>query len=151
MALQDDISFLERVPMLRLLGRPALQILAIGAESRYVHGGEVLFYKDEASDGGYIVQEGSFSLGHGKDRSETIVGPGTLLGEFSLISETARPFTACALEPSTVVRISRSLFKKMLESQPDAARRLRDHLASRTDQTVKDISAVKNMLEQKPR
>ena len=38
MAIDDDISFYERVPTLGLLGRQALRILAIGAESRYVHG-----------------------------------------------------------------------------------------------------------------
>ena len=35
MSIEDDIAFLERVPTLRLLGRTALRILAIGAESRY--------------------------------------------------------------------------------------------------------------------
>ncbi len=43
MTIEDDIAFLERVPTLRLLGREALRVLAIGAENRYVHGGEVLF------------------------------------------------------------------------------------------------------------
>ena len=35
MTIEDDIAFLERIPSLRLLGRDALRILAIGAESRY--------------------------------------------------------------------------------------------------------------------
>ena len=43
MTIEDDIAFFERVPTLNMLGRPALRILAIGAESRYVHSGEVLF------------------------------------------------------------------------------------------------------------
>jgi len=42
MTIEDDIAFFERVPTLNMLGRPALRILAIGAESRYVHQGEVL-------------------------------------------------------------------------------------------------------------
>ena len=43
MSIEDDIVIIERVPTLRTLGRDALRILAIGAESRYVHKGEVLF------------------------------------------------------------------------------------------------------------
>ena len=43
MSIEDDIAFLERVPTLALLGRDALRILAIGAESRYLHDGNVLF------------------------------------------------------------------------------------------------------------
>ena len=37
MTIEDDIAFFERVPTLSLLGRAALRILAIGAESRFVH------------------------------------------------------------------------------------------------------------------
>ena len=121
LSIEDDIVFIERVPTLRLLGRDALRILAIGAESRYVHKGEVLFTAGEAADCGYVVQEGSFRLEsrvRGRCRT-SIVGPGTLLGEMALIAETKRPATATASEPSTVIRISRSLFLKMLEGYPE--------------------------------
>ena len=53
MTIEDDISFFERVPTLSLLGRQALRILAIGAETRYIHGGEVLFNAGDEADGGY--------------------------------------------------------------------------------------------------
>ena len=119
MGIEDDILFIERVPTLRALGRDALRILAIGAESRYVHKGEVLFMAGEAADSGYVIQEGSFRLeGASKPAGEIIAGPGTLLGELALISEIKRPATATANEPSTVIRISRSLFLKMLEGYP---------------------------------
>ena len=87
MAIEDDIAFLERVPTLGLLGREALRILAIGAESRYVHGGEVLFNAGEDGRCGYVVQEGSFQPdGAGQDGDEGVtVGPGTLLGELALL------------------------------------------------------------------
>ena len=121
-SIEDDIAFFERVPTLRMLGRTALRILAIGAESRYVHQGEVLFNAGEPTDCGYVVQEGSFRLDAFEGRRDEIVaGPGTLLGELALIAETKRPATATAREPSTVIRISRSLFLKMLEGYPEAA------------------------------
>ena len=97
MGIEDDIVFIERVPTLRALGRDALRILAIGAESRYVHKGEVLFVAGEAADCGYVIQEGSFRLdGASKQAGEVIAGPGTLLGELALIAETKRPATATA-------------------------------------------------------
>ena len=96
MSIEDDIAFLERVPTLRLLGRTALRILAIGAESRYVHDGEALFHAGEAADSGYVVQEGSFELRPATPivAAEVVAGPGTLLGELALLTETARPATA---------------------------------------------------------
>ena len=55
MTIEDDISFFERVPTLSLLGRQALRILAIGAQTRYVHGGEVLFNAGDEADGGFVI------------------------------------------------------------------------------------------------
>ncbi len=147
MAIEDDISFFEHVPMLRLLGREALRVLAIGAESRYVHGGEILFRKGDAADSGYVVQEGSFKLTAGSPRegaeSKIMVRAGGLMSEFGLITRTIHPLTASAAEPSTVIRIPRTLFMKMLEGHPDAARRLREHLVSRVDESVQDLAAVR--------
>ncbi len=51
----------------------------------------------------------------------------------------ARPSTATALEYSTVIRVARSLFQRVLESDPGAARRLRDEFANRTSQIASDI------------
>ena len=150
MTIEDDIAFFERVPTLGLMGRQALRILAIGAESRYVHSGEVLYAAGDEADSGYVVQEGSFSLSPREADGGTAVtvGRGTLLGELALFTETARPVTATALEPSTVLRIPRTLFLKMLEGYPDAAKRLRDMIEARTDQSAREIYNVRNTLDQ---
>jgi CRP-like cAMP-binding protein len=152
MTIEDDIAFLERVPMLALLGRQALRILAIGAESRYVHRGEALFTAGEPADCGFVVQEGSFRLTTAaRPDNDHVVGAGTLLGELALIAETLRPVTAIAAEPSTVIRISRSLFLKMLEGFPDAARRLRDTISVRSDQMSREMESVREWLRSHPR
>jgi len=149
MSIEDDIAYFERVPTLALLGREALRILAIGAENRYVHGGNVLFHEGEAADGGYVVQEGSFSLAPERNSGlePVTVGAGTLLGELALITETTRRVTATAQEPSTVIRIPRSLFLKMLEGYPEAAERLREDILRRTDESSRDITRVRVTLD----
>ena len=93
MTVEDDIAFFERVPTLNLLGRQALRILAIGAQTRYVHGGEVLFRAGEEADGGFVVQEGRFSLAPaGPDEEEAVVvGPFALLGEIALFTREHAP------------------------------------------------------------
>jgi CRP-like cAMP-binding protein len=149
MTIEDDIAFFERVPTLSMLGRPALRILAIGAESRYVHSGEVLFSVGDPADSGFVVQEGAFDLrtGHAESGSSIVVGRGTLLGELALLTETTRPVTATAKEPSTVLRIPRTLFLKMLEGYPEAAKKLRDIIATRTDQSTREIYGVRTILD----
>jgi CRP-like cAMP-binding protein len=147
-SIEDDIAFIERVPTLRMLGRTALRILAIGAESRYVHQGEVLFNAGDPTDCGYVIQEGSFRLeSDSRSVGEVIAGPGTLLGELALLAQTKRPATATAREPSTVIRISRSLFLKMLEGYPEAAQILREQIVARAQQSIDEVADVRAMLD----
>lgn len=148
MSIEDDIGFLESVPTFRLLGPNALRILAIGCESRGLASGEVLFRAGDAADCGYVVQEGAFRLDPTRpDGPLTTVGPGVLLGEMALLIDTVRPVTATATEPAAVMRIPRQLFLKMLEGFPDAAFRLRDHMAARALETADDIAHVRATLE----
>lgn len=147
MTIEDDIAFLERVPILRRLGAGALRILAIGAESYTVAEGQVLFSAGDIADCAYVVQDGSFSLDSGRpNEPEMIAGSATLLGEAALLAETIRPATAIAREPSLVLRISRAMFIKMLESFPDAALRLRELIATRADQWARDMENVRAAL-----
>ncbi len=149
MGIEDDIAFLETIPGLNALGREALRIIAIGAESLYVHTGNVLFREGEPADAAFVVQSGSFNAETARDAKAgggDVVGAGTLLGELALIIDTKRPVTLTALEPSSVLRIPRSLFLKMLEGYPQAALRMRDHIARRAEETEREIHAVRAMI-----
>jgi CRP-like cAMP-binding protein len=149
MTIEDDIAFLERVPTLAVLGRDALRILAIGADNRYVHGGEVLFSAGDEADAGFLVQEGSFTLTlpHPDNDKKLVVGRGTLLGELALLTETKRRTTATAVEPSTVLRIPRNLFLKMLEGYPEAAWRLHEAMLARANQSTAEIYRLRDALD----
>ena len=138
MSIEYDVALLERVPTLRLLGTTALRMLAIGSEQRDVARDDVLFHLGDEADAGYIVQRGTFRIEDGEG-AEMIAGPGALIGELALITAMQRPSTATALEHCTVIRVARSLFQRVLESDPAAARRLRDEFASRTSQIASDI------------
>jgi CRP-like cAMP-binding protein len=138
MSIDDDVALLERVPTLRLLGRESLRMLAIGSEARDVPRGDFLFQQGDDADSGFVVQRGAFRIDDGGG-AEMTAGPGALLGELALVVSMRRPSTATALEYSTVIRITRGLFQRVLESDPAAARRLRDELAARTSQIASDI------------
>ena len=151
MSIEDDIAFLERVPALAVLGRDALRIIAIGSENRYVHEGNTLFAAGEDADSAYVVQEGSFDLVAQKNGvAATLAERGALIGELALLTETKRPVTAVAREPSSVVRIPRQLFLKTLEGYPDAALRMRDALAARVSRTTGQFAKVRSVLGRTP-
>jgi CRP-like cAMP-binding protein len=137
MTIEDDVALLERVPTLRLLGTAALRMLAIGSEQRNFARGGVLFRAGEEADAGFVVQRGAFRVED--DGAAVVAGPGALIGELALIVAMRRPSSATALENASVIRIARSLFQRVLESDPVAARRLRDEIAHRTSQIAGDI------------
>ena len=122
---------------MRLLGDTSLRMLAIGSEQRDFNQGDLLFKVGDDADAGYVVQRGAFRVEEGG--AEIVAGPGALIGELALIVAMKRPSTAIALERTTVIRVARSLFQRVLESDPAAARRLRDELAMRTSQLASDI------------
>ena len=138
MSIEDDVALLERVPTLKLLGSASLRMLAIGSELRNFGDGDVLFNAGEEADAGFVVQRGAFRIDDGAS-AEIVAGPTSLIGELALVVPMKRPSTAVALDSSSVIRIPRSLFQRVLESDPGAARRLRDEFATRTSQIASDI------------
>jgi CRP-like cAMP-binding protein len=152
MSLEDDIAFFEQVPTFAALGKQALRILAIGAEARNLQSGAVLFYAGELADGGYVVQEGSLLLlepGTLTEGKEIVAGPGMLVGELALLTDMVCQATAIAKEPTVVIRISRSLFRKILDGYAAAAEQLRDSIVERVDRWTRDLGGVKQKLEKR--
>ena len=152
MSLDDDIAFFEQVPTLAALGKNALRVLAIGAESRNLPSGAVLFYAGELADGGYIVRRGLILLEPetSLEGREITAGPCTLIGELALRTDMVSPATAIAKEPTTVIRISRNLFRKMLEGYPAAAQKLHAVMAERLDEWTRELGTVKEALGKTP-
>jgi CRP-like cAMP-binding protein len=148
MSLEDDIAFFEQVPTLAVLGKNALRVLAIGAETRSLPSGAVLFYAGEPADGGYIIQSGLILLEPGTplDGREMTLRPGALIGESALLTDVASTATAIAKEPTVLIRISRNLFKKMLEGYPAAAMKMRDMMAGRLDARMRELEDVKTAI-----
>src|SRR5450756_748689 len=105
MSLEHDIAFFEQVPTFAVLGKPALSVLAIGAETRHLQSGAVLFYAGELADGGYVVQEGSLLLEPNSrlEGEQFTAGPGSLVGELALLTDTVCAATAIAKGPTVVI------------------------------------------------
>jgi CRP-like cAMP-binding protein len=144
MALEDDIATLSRAPLFSLLDREALRLVAFAAENRIMRAGDVLFRKGDRSDGGYVVSQGSIALDARDDGSPAtcIAGRGALIGQTALFVRVERAATATAREPSTVIRVSPSLMRRVLEEFPGAADAMREALAedlTRLSRSLEDV------------
>ena len=126
------------------------RFIAIGAEAKHLKSGEVLFEAGDAADGGYVIQDDTLKLALPKaDPSDPGItaGAGVLLGELALVTETRRPVTAMAIEPTTVLRIPRSLFRKVLDGFPEAAVQMRNRIAEQAAEAADEIQAVLLLLD----
>jgi CRP-like cAMP-binding protein len=146
MSLGDDIRNLSLIPIFGELEPEALRLIAFAGETRILRAGDILFRRGEESDGGYIVLTGSIALdptGEGGPARQ-IVGPNTLVGEIALISQTERPVTAIAREPSTVLKVSRLLFHRMLKEFPASAQRLRLSIQTRLAAFTQELEEMRS-------
>jgi CRP-like cAMP-binding protein len=148
MALENDIATLSAAPLFELLERDALRLVAFAAENRPLRAGDVLFRKGDRSDGGYVVSHGTIALDPRDDGSPAalIAGPGSLIGQAALFARIRRAATATAREPSTVIRISPSLMKRVLEEFPSAAIAMHDLMAEELSRLTDGLAEVRNRL-----
>jgi CRP-like cAMP-binding protein len=144
MALIDDIRLLERVPLFQGMGEEPLRLIAFGADRRQIGAGHALFREKSPAECAYVVTRGSFELStvakDGTSKVEAVAGAGTLLSELALVTLVERKFTAVAAEDSDVIRITRSLFHRLIEEYPEAAQlienRIRENIASMARQAA---------------
>lgn len=143
MALEDDVRNLVRNPTLAALDHDALRQLAVSAETRILRSGEVLFRRDEPSDGGYVIVTGAIALEPSEHGGDTrVVRAPTLIGDMALITKTRRPVTATAREPTAVLKISRQLFHRVLGDSPRSAERLKHVLSERLLQFLQELEGA---------
>ena len=148
MSLEDDMALLARVAMLAGMERDALRLLAFAAETRQLRAGDVLFRKGDVSDGGYVVASGAIAMiEDDASTADAIIWAGGLIGEVALITETRRPATAIAREPTTVLRLSRAMFRRTMEEYPQLAQRLAADLRHRVMAMSADLGRVKTRLD----
>ncbi|MDB5597757.1 MAG: cyclic nucleotide-binding protein [Hyphomicrobiales bacterium] len=149
MALEDDIRNLARLPLFTDVEADALRLIAFSAETKILRTGEVLFRRGDLSDGGYVVLSGSFHVDPDglTRRGGQIVSLHSLIGELALLIPTDRPATVMAREPSTVLKISRSMFHRVLKEFPQSAVRLRSTMAKRLSTFTSGLAVDAEMSE----
>ncbi|NLS05721.1 cyclic nucleotide-binding domain-containing protein [Rhizobium sp. P32RR-XVIII] len=137
MALTDDIDLLAQQPLFGGMSSDQLRLIAFGSDRRLISTGQMLFREGSPAESAYVVVSGALELSttgaDGQPKVQHIAGPGTLLSELALVTLVERKFTAVAREDSSVIRITRALFHRLIEEYPDAARvienRIRDNIA----------------------
>ncbi len=145
MALEEDIRALSAVSLFSELTGEQLRLLAFGAETMRLSAGKVLYRQNAAADCAFVIVSGSVDLvdtSASEPRVLRSVFPGAILGDVALIAETIRPTGAVAGEGTEVIRINRTLFRRILEEYPDLAARLHARFARELQDLAGNVSRL---------
>lgn len=145
MSLDDDIRVLSAVNLFDGFTQEQLRLLAFGAENTRLQAGRELFREGAPADSAFVVVRGKINLTHERDEEQFVigtVGPGAIIGEFALISDTRRLTGAFAATDTEVMRLNRKLFRRILEEYPDVAIALRQRVAADLQALVRQIEKL---------
>ena len=96
---------------------------------------DVLFHAGDSGDGCYILRQGVVKAAviakDGQERLLAILGPGSLIGELSLIDDEPRSATISALKPCRLMHLSKQSFFRLADDNPQVYRHALRLLAQR--------------------
>ena len=145
MALDDDIRILSSVSLFEGFTPEQLRLLAFGAEGMRLSAGRDLFEEGGEADSAYVVARGGVVLYRERDGERAIVGyagAGVMLGELALIAETTRLTSARAEVDTDLLRLSRKLFRRILEEYPEVALMLHDRISDQLQAMIRRIEGL---------
>jgi CRP/FNR family transcriptional regulator len=124
------VDLIRSVPMFAKLGRAELEQIAALVDEIDVPAGRVLMRQGENGQEMFLVVSGRFRI---ERNGETIAerGPGSALGEISLISEGPRTATVTAEEPSQVLVAARREFHTLMDGHPQIRAQILEGLADK--------------------
>ncbi len=149
MTLDQDVEFLQSIPLFSDFPAEQLRLIAFSAEPLRLPEGTTIFREGAEADSGYVVVSGAVELaaerGDGR-REVAVAGPGALIGELALLCPTTRPVTAVTIEPTELMAVSRRLLRRVLEEYPDMAERLRLALSERLRRMTSELGKTRERL-----
>ncbi len=142
--LTDEITLLAALPFFADFERDALKLIAFSADTRILRERDMLFRKNDLADSGFLMLSGTIMLNE-KDEplpTGTKFGRGSLLGQTALLAQVRRPATAIMLEAGAVLKITRILMKRVLDTYPSTAEKLRLRLSKSIHEIVDEVEAA---------
>lgn len=133
MALDDDIGILAGVGIFGEFTREQLRLLAFGTERLRLAAGKELYREGAAADCAFVVVSGRVALVrdvNGERVRLASMGPGALLGELALITQSRRLTSAVTETDCQLMRLNRNLFRRILEEYPEVAMLLHRRLTA---------------------
>jgi CRP/FNR family transcriptional regulator, cyclic AMP receptor protein len=132
---EEALRFLHEIPLFSTLDEKALHVLARACKFQHVGKGTVLFFQSDPSEFAYIVLRGDISIvlssTDGRDMVINEMRPGDIFGELGILTKQPRSTSAIARTDSDVLVIPHDAFLRVIDSEPQLARRILEVTAKR--------------------
>jgi CRP/FNR family cyclic AMP-dependent transcriptional regulator len=117
------IAFLRQTPLFAALGEKDLLALSSDLKPSDYARNEIIFRQGDAGSSLFVILKGKVRIFEtrpsGDETSITIYGAGDLIGEFAVLDDGPRSAAALAIEPCTLLQISRDRFLFHLHEVPE--------------------------------
>jgi CRP/FNR family transcriptional regulator, cyclic AMP receptor protein len=104
--------------------------MALLADVRQYRGGDVLVRQFDQSSDLLILLDGNARIKSFSGETIAEFGPGSIIGEISLIDERPRSATVVCMGDVRIARIPSSIFRSFMESNPEAASRVYSNICN---------------------
>ncbi|KQP31614.1 cyclic nucleotide-binding protein [Methylobacterium sp. Leaf104] len=143
MTLETEVSSLRQVPLFRGVEPSRLKLLAFTSERVHFESGQQLFARGDAADAAYLLLEGSAEVSIDSPQGPfrlALLGANALVGEMGILADQPRSATVAAVDPTTALRIDRTVFLELLGQFPPIAIAVMRELALRLEQTNQQLA-----------
>jgi len=143
----DLLSTLASFELLATIDRPVLEQLGPSLQWLTLRAGELLLAQGEPGDCLYLVVHGRLRATvedprRGRDRVIGEVGRGETVGEMALLTGAPRSASIRAVRDTTLIRISREAFDRLVEHHPGSMLRVARLIIERYQRTLDPGPAV---------
>jgi CRP/FNR family transcriptional regulator, cyclic AMP receptor protein len=148
MSVRSVALLLSRIPLLEGSDPAHLQMLAFASGRAKYEKGATIIEAGQHSNAACLILSGEaeiFTGGRAVARAKT----GALLGELTMIADSAYAISAVATEPVAVALISRDVFMRVASEFPEFGARVHKALAAKFDGSIGDLTRLHDLFAKK--
>ena len=144
--MENELSVLKNIPIFNELNEQALQQILAKARPLSLRKNAFVMSEGETGEALYIIRSGRVKIfvsdENGNELTLFIEGPGSYIGEISLLDGSPRTASAVTLEKTEVISISKKDFYDVITANPEIAFNIINALTQKLRRTTDSIRSL---------
>lgn len=146
MSINENIKALKSSTLFAAIDKDELEHIAKHIVRKTFDDKQLLINQSDDAEAAYLILSGSVKVfriaENGNEITLSILGPGEIVGEMSLIESEDRSASVAAIQKTEVLIITKGAFTHFIKSSPDAAIKLIQTMAKRVRVSDKHVEEI---------